>query len=89
MAQTRSIGKNWFISTLRYAHRGLPWVERGTTQEIEWPYRRSNSVVIRCPFTQPALVIGRWGAPRPEEEALLAAVGGDFRSLEDLDVRSH
>lgn len=88
MAQTRRILKDWFISTLRYAHRGWPWIERGNTQEIEWPYRKARwSVVVRFPFTLSALVIGRWGDPRPEEEALLDAVQGNFLGLEELDVR--
>ncbi len=87
MAKTWRMSKRWFLSTLTYAHRGLPWIERGDTQEIEWPYRRSRSLVIRLPFTLKALVVGRWGDPRPEMEALLHAVGGDFRSLEELDVR--
>ena len=87
MPPTRRITKNWFWSTLTYAHRGLPWVERGDTQEIEWPYRHASSLVIRLPFTLPALVVGRWGPPRPETEALLHAVRGDFRGLEELDVR--
>ena len=87
MAHTRSITGNWFWSTLTYAHRGWPWIERGDTQEIEWPYRRSRSLVMRLPLARTALVIGRWGPPRPEMEALLDAVGGTFRSLEEIDVR--
>lgn len=84
----RIISRNWFYSTLRYAHRGLPWIERGNTQEIEWPYRRSRSWVVRLPFTLTALVIGRWGDPRPEEEALLDAVDGTYmQGLEGFRVR--
>lgn len=87
MAKTWSISKNWFWSTLTYAHRGWPWFERGDTQEIEWPYRRCNSFVVRFPFTRKALVLGKWGPARSETDALLHAVRGDFRSLEQLDVR--
>jgi hypothetical protein len=87
MAKTRRITQRWFWSTLTYAHRGWPWIERGDTQEIEWPYRRSRSIVVRIPLTLTALVVGRWGDPRPEMEALLHAVRGDFRTLEDLNVR--
>lgn len=89
MPQTRRIltSNNWFWSTLRYAHRGLPWVEIGQTQEIEWPYRHSRSLVVRLPLTKTALVVGRWGPPRGEEEALLQAIRGEFRHLRDLNVR--
>lgn len=88
MPQTRRIiSDKWFTSSLTYAHRGWPWIERGDTQEIEWPYRKSRSLVIRVPFTYKALVIGRWGDPRPEMEALLEAVRGDLRPLEELGVR--
>jgi len=88
MATTRRIiSKNWFWSTITYAHRGWPWIERGDTQEIEYPYRKSRSLVLRLPFTRTGLVVGKWGPPRPEMEALLDAVRGRFSDLEDLGVR--
>jgi len=88
MATTRRIFTDkYFWHPLTYAHRGWPWVERGTTQETDYPFRSANSLVLRFPFTRTSLVIGRWGPPRPEEEALLAAVRGSYRDLEDMDVR--
>lgn len=88
MAQTRNITRNWFISSVRYAHRGWPWIETGTTNEIEPPYRGGSSLVVRLPFTRVALVVGRWGPPRSEQEGLLAAIGGQMRDLDGLgDIR--
>lgn len=50
-------------------------MERGTTQEIDWPYRTGVSVVARMPWSTRAFVVGRWTGQRPEEDALSAAIG--------------
>lgn len=84
----RIISDNWFLSSLTYGSRWWPWIERGDTQEIEWPYRKSKSLVVRAPLTRTALVVGKWGPPRSEMEALLEAVRGDLRPLEELNVRN-
>lgn len=68
-----------FFHILRYPSRKHPLVERGSTQEITYPYRRAASVVLRAPFTRTALVCGRWGEPVDEEHALSDAIGYEER----------
>lgn len=48
-------------------------LDKGYSHEIEPPYRRATSIVLRAPFSKHALVIGRWGQPekKPDEHALL------------------
>lgn len=39
--------------TLRYWHKKfLPIVEVGSTQEVEYPYRKGKCLVFRAPFTE-------------------------------------
>lgn len=85
--------------TIQYYHkRALPIIEKGWTQEIEWPYRKSRlCLVLRFPFTKPGLVIGLWKGQKEyvfEEEAdeLLASAIGlrgmelTTKEIEDWDV---
>jgi len=70
---------------LKYPHRKfLPIVEKGWTHEIEEPFRRGSCLVFRFPFTKPGLVIGIFGAPQEESQALTAAIWG-----RELDVPLH
>ncbi len=56
-------------------------MERGNSQETNWPFRVGRSIVIRVPFRRFALVIGKWSdTSLDEEQALLGALGG--RNLE-------
>lgn len=67
---------------MKYPSRRFPFVERGTTREIEEPFRRGASIVARIPFTRQGLVVGRWSATAmTEDEALRQAIG-----LRELDV---
>jgi len=46
---------------LEYWHRHLlPVIEVGTTQEVEYPYRKGKCLVFRVPFTHPGFYIGAW-----------------------------
>ena len=68
--------------TLKYPHRhALPIIEKGWTHEIDEPFRRGSCLVFRLPFTKPGLVVGIFGAPQDEDEALTAALWG-----RELDV---
>lgn len=44
-----------------YHHKLLPVLEKGWTQETDFPYRKSKiCLVFRLPFTTPGLVLGFW-----------------------------
>lgn len=58
-----------------YPTRKFPVVDKGHTQEIEWPYRTGASLVVRIPFTKQAVVLGRWTGSKDEEQALSEAIG--------------
>lgn len=45
---------------------GAPIFHRATTHEIEWPYRLSNSLIIRLGKSF-GLIVGRWGEKRYNE----------------------
>jgi hypothetical protein len=51
-----------YVDVIRYYHkRLLPIVEKGWTQETDFPYRKSKfCFVFRLPFTTPGFVLGLW-----------------------------
>jgi hypothetical protein len=62
-----------------------PRLHTATTFEVDEPYRRSKSLVVRL-WRSHGLVFGRWHSTGLEEkDALLAAVGGvdDFSMWDD------
>lgn len=62
---------------IEYPHRKpLPVVEKGWTHEIDEPYRKGTCLVFRVPCTKHGFVIGIFGNPQDEEEALTAAIWG-------------
>ena len=66
-----------YVTALKYPHRKpLPVVEKGWTNEIEEPFRKGSCLVLRLPFTKPALVVGWWGPEQEEDDALTAAIWG-------------
>lgn len=65
-----------FAHRLDYPSRLFPLVDVGSTQETSYPYRSARSLVLRAPLTRCAVVVGLWGAPRDEEDALRDAIGG-------------
>lgn len=80
MAETRDFGR-LFLHRMSYPSTDFPVCERGDTQETSYPFRHAKSLVVRLPLSTRALVIGWWGKPQDEEEALLRAVSlGEKRS---------
>ena len=69
---------------MSYPSRKFPVVDKGNTQEIEYPFRVGQSVVLRVPFTKQAVVLGRWVSSKPETDALTSAIGA--RQLENFYV---
>jgi hypothetical protein len=54
-----------------------PLVHRFPSHEIEEPYRKSNSLILRLPGTHRGLVLGWWrSTTRTEEQTLLEALQG-------------
>ena len=60
-------------------------LHRAPTNELDEPYRRSNSLVVRLWGTQ-GLVFGRWrGTERTADEALREALQSDLEDPTQLD----
>lgn len=74
MPAVHYIGKKWFTQFMRYPTRKFPIVDRGHTQEIEWPFRTGDSWVVRVPATTAAMVVGKWVGSLDEQEALESAL---------------
>jgi len=50
-----------YVGTLEYYHRKpLPIVEKGWTQEANYPFRKGKCLVFRVPFTKPGFYLGKW-----------------------------
>lgn len=73
MPRTHSAGP-YFVHSMEYPSRDFPVWDKGTTQEIEHPFRLAQSYVVRVPFTRRAFVFGRWGPEQHEHEALAKAI---------------
>lgn len=90
--KTRDLGSA-FLHLARFAGDELPLVARIPSQEIDPPFRRSNSILFRVPFTSYGIVVGWWQKSGfGEEEALmtaLSAYGLDLYNddLSDPEVR--
>jgi hypothetical protein len=88
--QTTDIGRAFFH--VIHVKRGTPTFHMADTVEIEAPYRRSRSLVIRLTFRR-ALVLGWWrDTSWSEEKALMEAVAGwgidpYDDSMEDPEVK--
>lgn len=85
MPKVHNIGKRHFIQYFRFpAQWGCKFVVRGSTQEIEEPFRTSKPFMIRLPFYR-VLVIGKWTGQQPNEEsALNNAMQGRVLTDEDF-----
>jgi hypothetical protein len=81
--QIHDIGPKYFVHGMRYPTKDFPIIDRGQTQEIEDPYRRGDSVVVRVPLSRSAIVFGRWDVEIDEDDALRYAI-----KARDLDVAS-
>lgn len=83
MPNVHHIGPKVYVHQMTYPSTAFPLAERGTTQEIEYPFRCGQSVVIRLPFTTRAMAFGVWTGKVEESMALEGAIGakwiGDVR----------
>lgn len=76
---------------LQYYHRKfLPVIEKGWTQESEYPFRKSKAcIVLRFPFTKPGFVLGVWQKPieflddEDADDMLAKAIG-----LRDMELNT-
>ena len=84
MPQVKQLGSNTYTHLMEYPTKKFPVIDRGHTQEIEYPFRAGSGLVFRIPFTRRAVVVGRWTSETPEEEALTGAIGA--RKLENFYV---
>jgi hypothetical protein len=79
MPQTHELLKNYFWYPQRLTKEG-PRIRRAPTHELDYPYRVSDSLVVRL-YGSHGFVAGRWVSQDLDEEeasenALQAAVGG-------------
>lgn len=82
-SDTHGIGRFfWHSISLR---KGTPVFHRYPSHETDYPYRWSNSLIVRLPGTTKGLVLGWWHqTTRTEEQAILAALAGRDMSFQDL-----
>ena len=59
------------MHTMTYPSADFPLVDRGTSQEIDYPFRTASSWVVRLPATRKAVVIGKWGPPATDPDEAL------------------
>lgn len=82
---THGIGR-FFWHTIGLKKKS-PIAHRHPSHEMDYPYRWSNSLLLRLPGTTRGLVLGWWHqTTRTEEQAILAAMSGrdmDFHELHD------
>jgi hypothetical protein len=86
MPQVTQLGSSIYLHTMAYPTKKFPLIDRGHTQEIDYPFRVGSGLVLRLPFTRTAVVVGRWKDNLPEEEALTNAIGA--RKLENFNVQA-
>lgn len=89
MAQTHDLPGGTFFHFIRIKpHTVLK--HRAATQEIDEPFRRSNSHIIRLWPLNIALVAGKWyDSELDEDEALLLALDGRSDALRVVDEEGH
>lgn len=61
-------------------------VERGWTNETEEPWRKGTCIVLKPPFVARALVLGIWGEPQDEEEALRQAISSRTLDVDPSEI---
>jgi hypothetical protein len=82
---TKEVGRT-FVHTMKYPSTDFPLMERGFSQEIDYPFRKGSSIVVRVPFSTTAVVVGWWGQPQDEDDALHSAIGSRFIDIGEIDV---
>jgi len=84
MTEPHTVG-TVFWHTIRYPDGLLiPLVNKSTTTEVEPPFRTGGCRIFRVPFTNRALVVGRWKTRLNESSVYQHALG--MRILEDNGV---
>jgi hypothetical protein len=81
-----NIGSKYYVHRLAYPSRKFPLWEKGTTQEIDYPYRDGECLVVRLPLSKQAVCVGRWGEEQDEEEALTDALGARNLTPEEREA---
>ena len=73
MPDTHALGPI-FVQSI-WLTEGAPVFHTAPTNELEEPYRKSKSLIVRIPFSRRAVVLGFWRkTERTEDEALAEAV---------------
>jgi hypothetical protein len=68
---------------------GAPFLHTAPTDEIEPPYRRSKSLIIKV-WAGKGIVLGRWrNTYRNENDALYTAIQGYGNALSTDDIRDN
>ena len=90
--KTRDLGP-LFVHSIKLQKKS-PIFHRYPSHEIEPPYRWSNSLIVRIPWTRQGFVWGLWRTTdRTEEQMLLAALEGrqmtddEFSDAEKTHIR--
>jgi hypothetical protein len=87
MPNTHGVGP-FFVHPLNLKP-GSPFLHTAPTDEIEPPYRRSKSLIVKV-WPGKGLVLGRWRHTwRRESDALYAAVQGYGNALSTDDIRDN
>lgn len=88
MPETKDVGRFYF-HPMKYPIGGAPRFERTITKEIEEPYRKGDSLVVRL-GRRAAVVLGRWREPVDvdEDEALLDALEGYEPDVETEEIKT-
>lgn len=89
MADTHDLPGDLFWHLIR-VRKDTPLHHRASTQEVDYPYRRSDSHVVRIWPLPYAVVAGRWvHSDFSEDEALLAALDGRADAVGVVDDEGH
>ncbi len=86
MPLTKEVG-TLFVHRMRYPSTDFPLMERGHSQEIDHPFRKGSSIVVRIPFSTAAVVVGKWKEEQDEEVALTEAIGARSISFGEMNVQ--
>lgn len=86
MPKVHNIGKDKFIQLIDFpVEWGWKVAVKGWTQEIEFPFRTANPLIVRLP-NHKAIAFGTWtGQAEDEESALNNAMQGRVLTDEDFD----
>lgn len=87
MPQTHGVGP-FFVHAVNLRPH-TPFLHTAPTDEIDAPYRRSHSLIVKI-WPGKGLVFGRWkNTWRNENEALYTAVQGYGNALSTDDIRDN